>query len=220
MTPVPNDVPPDPPPGKSHASEEHSEAASGQSVTELALAARHGSAEAAERFVRATWLDVWRYVAHLSGDQQAADDLAQETYLRVLRGLPRFEGRSSGRTWLLSIARRTVVDRFRNTAARPRLADTADWQLAAERAQPSGLPGFEEGIALRELLDALPHERRQAFVLTHLIGLPYAETASLTGCPIGTVRSRVARARTSLIDSIEAAESPPGAPAARLLVAA
>lgn len=174
-------------------------------VTELALAARHGSAQAVDRFVRATRPDVWRYVARLSGDHQAADDLTQETYLRVLRGLPRFEGRSSARTWLLSIARRAVVDRFRLTASRPRLADAADWQLAAELAQPHGLPGFDEGIALRDLLDALPDERRQAFVLTGLLGLPYAEAADIAGCPIGTIRSRVARARTTLIDSIEAA---------------
>ena len=175
-------------------------------VTALATAARGGTPEAVERFVRATLPDVWRYVAHLSGEPQAADDLTQETYLRALGSLPRFEGRSSARTWLLSIARRTVVDRLRRAAARPRLADSTDWQYAAERSQPRGLPGFDDGIALRELLDALPDERRRAFVLTRLLGLPYAETASLTGCPIGTVRSRVARARTALIDSIRAAE--------------
>ncbi|MBY8889470.1 sigma-70 family RNA polymerase sigma factor [Streptomyces sp. PTM05] len=181
-------------------------AAADAAVTELALAARDGSPLAVERFVRATRLDVWRYVAHLSGDRQAADDLTQETYLRVLCSLPRFEGRSCARTWLLSIARRTVADRFRYAASRPRLSDTADWQLVAERTQPRGLPGFEEGLALRELLDALPVERREAFVLTHLVGLPYAEAATVTGCPVGTVRSRVARARTSLIHAIEAAE--------------
>ncbi len=181
-------------------------AAADSAVTELALAARDGSPLAVERFVRATRLDVWRYVCHLSGDRQAADDLTQETYLRVLRGLPRFEGRSCARTWLLSIARRTVADRFRHAASKPKLSDTADWQTVAERAQPRGLPGFEEGLALRELLDALPDERREAFVLTQLVGLPYAEAATVTGCPVGTVRSRVARARTSLIHAIEAAE--------------
>ncbi len=177
-----------------------------ESTTALALAARGGDPDAVERFVRATCQDVRRYVAHLSADPQAADDLTQETYLRVLRSLPRFEGRSSARTWLLSIARRTVIDRIRFAAARPRLSDTADWQLAAELAQPRGLPGFEEGIALGELLDALPDERREAFILTGLLGLPYAEAAAATGCPVGTVRSRVARARMSLIDAIEASE--------------
>ncbi|MGW4650431.1 sigma-70 family RNA polymerase sigma factor [Kitasatospora sp. NPDC004289] len=168
-------------------------------VTAWALAAREGDPAAVERFVRATRMDVWRYVAHLSGEPQAADDLTQETFLRALRSLPRFEGRSSARTWLLSIARRAVVDRFRFAAARPRLLDTDDWQGAVERAQYCDLPGFEEGVALSELLAALPAERREAFVLTAVRGLPYEEAARLTGCPIGTVRSRVNRARAALV---------------------
>ncbi|AUG77924.1 RNA polymerase sigma factor [Kitasatospora sp. MMS16-BH015] len=175
-------------------------------VTAWALAARSGDPAAVERFVRATRADVRRFVAHLSGEPQAADDLTQDTYLRALRSLPRFEGRSSARTWLLSIARRVVVDRYRFAAARPRLLDTEDWQGAAERAQPCALPGFEEGVALGELLDALPRERRDAFVLTALVGLPYEEVAELTGCPIGTVRSRVSRARGVLIRQLAAAE--------------
>ncbi|MFJ5229194.1 sigma-70 family RNA polymerase sigma factor [Kitasatospora sp. NPDC088391] len=180
-------------------------------VTAWALAARGGDPAAVERFVRATRADVRRFVTHLSGDPQAADDLTQDTYLRALRALPRFEGRSSARTWLLSIARRTVVDRYRFAACRPRLLDTEDWQSAAERAQPSGLPGFEEGVALGELLAALPAERRAAFVLTALLGLPYEEVAELTGCPVGTVRSRVNRARGVLIRRLAAAERADGA---------
>ncbi|GAA2751342.1 sigma-70 family RNA polymerase sigma factor [Kitasatospora cinereorecta] len=182
-------------------------------VTGWALEARSGDPAAVERFVRATRRDVWRYVAHLSGEPQAADDLTQDTYLRALRSLPRFEGRSSARTWLLSIARRTVADRFRFAAARPRLLDTDDWQSAVEGAQPCGLPGFDEGVALADLLAALPAERRDAFVLTTLLGLPYEEAAEITGCPIGTVRSRVSRARSALIKLLAEAERPPDVPA-------
>ncbi|MFJ5925541.1 sigma-70 family RNA polymerase sigma factor [Kitasatospora sp. NPDC092948] len=175
-------------------------------VTAWALAARGGDPAAVERFVRATRPDVRRFVTHLSGEPQAADDLTQDTYLRALRSLPRFEGRSSARTWLLSIARRTVVDRYRFAARRPRLFDTDDWQSAAEQAQSHCLPGFDEGIALGDLLDALPAERRDAFVLTAVLGLPYEEVAELTGCPIGTVRSRVNRARAVLIRKLADAE--------------
>jgi RNA polymerase sigma-70 factor (ECF subfamily) len=175
-------------------------------VTAWALAGRGGDTEAIELFVRALHRDVWRYVAHLSADAQAADDLTQETFLRALTALRRFEGRSSARTWLLAIARRAVVDSIRHRRARPRSADAADWQAAADRAQARDLPGFEDGVALRDLLDALPDERREAFVLTQLVGLPYAEAASVSGCPVGTVRSRVARARTSLVTSLREAE--------------
>ncbi|MGY0056830.1 sigma-70 family RNA polymerase sigma factor [Streptomyces sp. LZ34] len=179
-----------------------------ETLTSWALAARGGDPEAVDRFVRATRRDVWRYVYRLSDDPHAADDLVQETYLRALSGLPRFEGRSSARTWLLAIARRAVVDRLRRNAARPRSADTDDWQAAAERAQRRAAPdtGFDDAVALTQLLALLPYDRREAFVLTQLLGLPYAEAALVVGCPVGTVRSRVARAREALIEQLATAE--------------
>ncbi|WP_407110868.1 sigma-70 family RNA polymerase sigma factor [Streptomyces sp. DSM 116494] len=175
-------------------------------ITAWALAARSGDADAGERFVRALHRDVLRYVTHLCGDPQAVDDLAQDTFLRALAGLHRFEGRSSARIWLLSIARRAVVDSYRRAAARPRLSDVPDWQASVERSQPRGLPGFDDGVALLDLLAALPDERREAFVLTQLLGLPYAEAAELTDCPVGTVRSRVARARATLLALLDEVE--------------
>jgi RNA polymerase sigma-70 factor (ECF subfamily) len=176
-----------------------------ESITAWALAARGGDPDAVDRFVRALHRDVLRYVAHLCGDPQAADDLAQDTFLRALGSLHRFEGRSSARSWLLAIARRAVVDSYRHAGSRPRPCDAADWRVAVERAQPCGLPGFDDGVALLDLLAALPDERREAFVLTQLLGLPYAEAARIGGCPIGTLRSRVARARATLIDLLAAA---------------
>ncbi|MGW2650360.1 sigma-70 family RNA polymerase sigma factor [Streptomyces sp. NPDC001393] len=177
-----------------------------ESITAWALAARGGDADAVDQFVGALHRDVQRYVAHLCGDPQAVDDLAQDTFLRALGSLHRFEGRSSARAWLLSIARRAVIDSYRYAAARPRLTDVPDWQLAVELAQPCDLPGFDDGIALLDLLAALPDDRREAFVLTQLLGLPYAEAAEMSGCPIGTVRSRVARARAALVDLLDEAE--------------
>ncbi len=175
-----------------------------ETSTRLALAARSGDLVALDNFVRALQLDVRRYVAHLSADPQSADDLTQETFLRALKSLHRFEGRSSARTWLLSIARRTVADDLRRKASRPRISDH-DWQLAAEQSQPRNLPGFDDGIALGDLLDSLPADRREVFVLTQLVGLPYAEAATHLGCPTGTIRSRVARARSTLADQLTAA---------------
>ncbi|MCX4992679.1 MULTISPECIES: sigma-70 family RNA polymerase sigma factor [unclassified Streptomyces] len=181
------------------------------SITAWALAARAGDSAAVDQFVRALHRDVVRFVAHLSADPQAADDLAQDTFLRALGSLHRFEGRSSARAWLLSIARRAVIDSLRHAAARPRSSDAADWQSAVERAQPRGLPGFDDGIALLDLLAALPDDRREAFVLTQVMGLPYAEAALVSECPVGTVRSRVARARSALIALLAEAEARPEA---------
>ena len=188
-------------------------ASADESATHWAMAARGGDPRAVEHLVRALQRDVRRFVTHLGADPESADDLAQDTFLRALGSLHRFEGRSSARTWLLAIARRAVIDSYRHASARPRLLATDDWETAAECAQEHGLPGFDDGIALAELLDALPHDRREAFVLTQLVGVSYAEAAELIGCPVGTVRSRVARAREALIRALGEAErsGPPDA---------
>ncbi|MCE6996360.1 sigma-70 family RNA polymerase sigma factor [Saccharothrix sp. S26] len=165
-------------------------------VTGWALDARSGDRDALERFVRATQRDVWRFVAHLTG-VGVADDLAQETYARALPSLHRFAGRSSARAWLLAIARRVVVDQVRMAQSRPRLSSGSDWVREADRRAVD--TGFEGVVELNVLLDALDPARREALVLTQVLGLSYAEAADVAGCPVGTIRSRVARARDDLL---------------------
>lgn len=168
-------------------------------TTDLALAAARGDRHALEAWVRATQADVWRFLAHRASPA-LADDLTQETYLRAFGSLSRFAGRSSSRTWLLSIARRVVVDQIRAASARPRVAD-ADWESAAEgkAARDRGTAGFEDMVELGDLLGTLDDDRREALVLTQFLGLSYAEAAEVSGCPVGTVRSRVSRAREDLL---------------------
>lgn len=157
--------------------------------TRLALAARDGrDLDAVEEFVRATQGDVWRLCAHL-GDRDRADDLAQDAYLRIIKALPSFRGESPVRPWLFSIVRRAVAD---DIAARQRLR-----RQPLSAAEP--VPDHQGEIALASLLDGLDETRRQAFVLTQLLGYSYAEAAQAAGCPIGTIRSRVARAREDLV---------------------
>lgn len=135
-------------------------------------------------------------MAHLA-DVRSADDLAQETYLRAIASLPRFAARSSARAWLLSIARRVVADQVRSAMARPRTTPAGQWIEAADRPDP-GTRGFEGIVELAMLLAGLEHDRREALVLTQVLGLSYAEAAEVCDCPIGTVRSRIARARDDL----------------------
>lgn len=173
-------------------------------VTALALAAARGDGSALEAFIRATQRDVWRFVAHL-GHPGSADDLTQETFLRAIKSLPRFRAGSTARTWLLSIARRVCADEVRRAMSRPRIAGSVNWVDAADAATSAQRPGrWEDVVELNLLLEALPAERREALVLTQVLGLSYAEAAQVTGCPIGTVRSRVARARESLVDAASA----------------
>lgn len=165
-------------------------------LTDLALAAGRGDRTALDRFIRATERDVWRTVAYL-GDPGSADDLTQETYLRALGALPRFAGRASARTWLLSIARRVVVDQIRRNQARPRTTGEVDLEGVLDH--PTAAARFEDVIEVRMLLDGLDPDRRDALILTQVLGLSYAEAAEVAGCPLGTIRSRVARAREDLI---------------------
>jgi len=165
-------------------------------LTTLALAAGRGDRAALDEFIRATERDVWRAVAFLA-DPGMADDLTQETYLRVIGALPRFAGRSSARTWLLSIARRVVVDQIRRNQARPRT--TGEIDLDGLLSASPATARFEDVIEIRMLLDGLESNRRDALVLTQVLGLSYAEAAEVFGCPLGTIRSRVARAREDLI---------------------
>jgi RNA polymerase sigma-70 factor (ECF subfamily) len=169
-------------------------------ITRLALLTRDGDRSAAGDFVRATQADVWRQCAHL-GNRDQADDLTQETYLRAFGALHRFAGRSSARTWLLSIARRVCADAVRG-AVRERAGNAS---LAA--VPPERSPDHSESIAWSLLLAELPDRLRDPFVLTQLLGLSYAEVADICGWPIGTVRSRVARARDHLVRMAEPGSS-------------
>jgi RNA polymerase sigma-70 factor (ECF subfamily) len=152
-------------------------------------------------FVRATQADVWRFVAGLV-DPGAADDLTQETYLRAFRALDTFEGRSSPRTWLLGIARHACADHIRAVQRRRRL----DTTLAAVP-QAATVPDHAGLVGAQDLLARLPEDRRGAFVLTQVLGLSYDEAAAVEGVPVGTIRSRVARARMQLVDALAAARA-------------
>jgi RNA polymerase sigma-70 factor (ECF subfamily) len=186
-------------------------------ITELALAAGRGDSDATAAFVRATQADVWRYVAYLV-DRACADDLTQETYLRALRGVRTFQGQTAARVWLLSIARRAVVDHFRKQGRSPQVAtslDAADG--VADRIGPVQSDAAGE-LALRLLINGLDEDKRAAFVLTQVHGLSYAEAAEVCGVPIGTIRSRMARAREQLVaEMAEPQTAADPAPVARRL---
>ncbi|MFG1609166.1 sigma-70 family RNA polymerase sigma factor [Actinoplanes sp. NPDC049265] len=171
-------------------------------ATVLALRARSGEAGAQAAFVRATQADVWRFTAALV-DPGAADDLTQETFLRAFQALPRFEGRSGVRTWLLGIARRTCADHLRTVVRGRRLRA----RLTAQAWTDGPAPDPSGRLSAADLLDRLGPERRTAFVLTQVLGMSYAEAAEIEEVPVGTIRSRVARARDELAAAVAEAQA-------------
>lgn len=168
----------------------------------LVDAAAEGDDVALERLVRETQVAVWRVCTALGTPGEEAD-LVQETYLRAVRSLPTYRGDAPVIGWLRSIARRVCADDVRARQRRRRLHD----RVAATTVDLRTPSDEGEGTAVRELLGQLDPDRREAFMLTQYAGLSYEEAAAVIGCPIGTVRSRVARARADLAGSVATAES-------------
>ena len=182
-------------------------------VTQLALKAGRGDRQALDEFIGATHKDVWRLLAHLSSPD-TADDLTQETFLRVLGALPRFAARSSARTWILSLARRSWVDSIRHDRARP-LKSATEYEDAQATTPTSN--SWSEWVDARLLIDELPEERREALILTQVLGFSYEEAAKIAGVRVGTIRSRVARARADIIAASTETNSSEDSPGLRAI---
>ncbi len=179
-------------------------------LTRLLVAARDGDRPALERFVAETQSDVWTLCRYL-GDAADADDLAQETYERAIASLHRYRAEGSARGWLLTIARRVCVDHTRRAVRRRRLGRTVVHETTA--GWHSGGPASPDAsgrIELDHLLGDLDDDRKAAFVLTQVLGHHYDEAAEVLGCPVGTIRSRVSRARRDLVSMMNEPAVEPG----------
>ncbi len=174
-------------------------------LTRLFLAARDGDRTALLHAIRTSQADVWRLAYHLVGPDDA-DDVTQDAFVRAWKALPAFRGDASARTWLLSITRRACVDQVRRNVRRRRLAGRLEERSARFTGGGSTVDPSELH-AVSALVDDLSTDQREAFVLTQIVGCSYAEAAATCGVPIGTIRSRVARAREELVDEVRRAET-------------
>lgn len=163
-------------------------------TTVLALRAKAGDRNALDEFVAETLPDVLGLCRYL-GRPSDPEDLVQETYARALGAIHGFRADGSARSWLLSIARRVCADAARREIRGRKLDERLVTELMSTRHHDAAW------VEIAELLTVLDEDRRTAFVLTQLIGLSYLEAAEIAGCPVGTIRSRVARARRQLIAS-------------------
>ena len=164
--------------------------------TELALGAKAGDRGALEALIDLAYGPTRRLCSTLV-DGQSADELVQETFLRMAKGIGRFRGDSAAKTWLFSIAYHVCASELRSRVRHRRHTepggDLALHPLTNDH-DPSGQ------IVVDDLVQRLDPDRRAAFVLTQLYGLSYDETAAVCACAPGTVASRVARARHDLIE--------------------
>ncbi|SEM53593.1 RNA polymerase sigma factor [Nonomuraea pusilla] len=146
----------------------------------------------------ARWrVPVWTYVRRML-DADRADDVTQEVWLAVVRGLPRLREPGRFAPWLFTIARRSVTDRLRGEYARPEEAWEVDEEVTEDPVE-----AMVDRAALVSVLAALPAPEREILVLFYLEDLPVEECAHICRIPAGTVKSRLNRARRLLREQLE-----------------
>ena len=155
--------------------------------------AQDGDHDAFTRVVQLTQGDVRRFCSWQGLHRDDIDDVVQETFFRAYRGLHTFSYGVTCRSWILTIARNTCVDQFRKSSQLKRNQKTVESLTRTHREDATS------SIVLEQMIFSLPKVFREAFVLVRLMGFSYDEAAAIFGCPRGTVQSRVARARETLM---------------------
>lgn len=153
--------------------------------------ARAGDASAFEDIVRAYQADVFRFTWHLTRDRSMAEDATQDAFLRAYRFMDSYRGDSKFSSWLFRIARNCAMDSLRRHKS----------HLERHRNERAPLGQWADPVARTELgeaLDAVSDEHRESFLLIEVYGLSYQEAADVLGVRVGTVKSRMFRARAAL----------------------
>ena len=165
-------------------------------------AAVAGDLRAFEDIVRAYQAHVWRFLRHFLGDDAQAEDVTQETFLRLYQKLGTFRYQSKFSTWVFQVARNAGIDSLRARARHDRLVAALPW-----RRSTSGPEGHTEVVAA---VDSLSPKLREAVLLVEVLGLTYHEAAGVLGIPEGTAKSRVFQARERLTTWMDAGEARAG----------
>lgn len=187
--------------------------------TELVQRAAAGDQRAFELLYVKYQRRVERLIGRMVRDVDLVPDIAQETFIRAYRALPQFRGDAQFYTWLYRIAVNTAKKHLLDMKRDPTVTMSAlrsnddDETSASEPEQSMGsadnatpdsiLASKEIALAVNEAMDALPEELRQAIALREIEGMSYDDIAQALNCPIGTVRSRIFRAREAISTRIK-----------------
>ena len=138
-----------------------------------------------------------------------AEDAAQETFVKLARGAAGFRGEAKLSTWLYRVARNVCTDHIRHDARRPATPVADPGRLDEAPSEPDSSAGTAEQLVVAAALETLDPLSRRALVLVAVEGLTYAEAGEVIGLPVGTVKSRVSRARGRLATALgERSRSP------------
>ena len=176
---------------------------------------KRGDQKAFELLVIKYQRKIERLIARMVRDTDLIQDIAQETFIRAYRALPQFRGESAFYTWLYRIAvntaKKTLVELKRDplvTESARFSADDEDETSRVENELSDGetpeavLASKEIAATVNAAIEALSDDLRQAITLREIKGLSYEEIADVMNCPIGTVRSRIFRAREAIAERL------------------
>lgn len=178
---------------------------------ELAAAFRAGDAEALGLLMERHKAAVYGYLLRLTGRQDAAEDIFQEVFLKLVRNPAAYGERERFRAWLFTVARNAAMDLFRREGTRAEvplhgegeLAGPVDYAASPEPGPEAAAGNKELGERIAAALGRLSEDQREVFYLRHYSGLSFKDIAGLLGLPIGTVLARMSRAAAQLRKYLE-----------------
>jgi RNA polymerase sigma-70 factor (ECF subfamily) len=176
-------------------------------------AARAGDGAAVEQVLRHHQPTMFALCRRMLGNDADAADATQEAMIAVVRGLPRFDGRSALSTWIYRVTTNAALDEVRRRRRRPLTTHDPDTGAVGADVPDRGGPALDDTVAdrlrLDAALDALSPEFRTVVVLRDVVGLDYAEIADVLDLAPGTVRSRISRGRSALAQALDVTSGPP-----------
>jgi RNA polymerase sigma-70 factor (ECF subfamily) len=162
--------------------------------------ARQGDLAAFEELVRTYQAEVFRFARHLTPDRTAAEDVTQEAFLRAFRFISGYRGETRFSSWLFRIARNCAIDALRKQ----------HYPIVDQDARPERAGAIANAVVRAELdaaLATLGAEHRETFLLVEVLGLSHREVADVLGVRVGTVKSRMFRARQALCRALDDEEA-------------
>jgi len=182
---------------------------------EAALLARAGAGdrEALGSLLQAHYDRCYAVCRRILASEEDARDATQEAMIAIARGIAKFDGRSAFSTWCYRVATNAALDELRRRRRRPQPGvediSTADGRFAELPSSQEGVSGpVTDRVAVAQALARLPEEQRVAVVLRDIADLDYAEIGEVLGIPLGTVRSRIFRARAALAEALRERREP------------
>jgi RNA polymerase sigma-70 factor, ECF subfamily len=171
----------------------------------LVAAAQAGDRSALDALLRRHYDRVHAVCRRIAGSNRDADDAAQEAMIGIVRGLARFDGRSAFTTWAYRIATNAALDELRRRGRRPALHAGGEGDPSSDIADPTAerqVDAVVDRASLDDALAELADDFRAAVVLRDVADLDYAEIAEVLDVPVGTVKSRIARGRAQLAETL------------------